>query len=81
MRISKNDLRFTAKVMIFGAIAIEIILDVVALVAIINEKLRGNSLRDSMLHVCSAYVEFWREVFIKVSGYFNRILIRLSSVR
>lgn len=81
MRISKSDLHSTAKVVFAGAIGLELILDTIALVAIVIGKLRGNSLRASVLHVFSSYVEFWRNVFMKVSGFFNWMLMKISNLR
>ena len=79
--ITKSDLRSTAKVMFSGTIILGLILDMIAASAIIVNKLRGNSLRASVLHVCSAYAEFWRNVFMKASSYFNWMLMKISDLR
>ncbi len=81
MKITKGDLRSTAKVILTGAVVLELILDMIALVAIIIGKLRGNSLRASTLHVFSSYVEFWRNVFVKTASYFNSLLMKISDLR
>ena len=80
-KITRSDLRSTAKVILTGAVVLELILDAIALAAIIIERFKGNSLRASMLHVCSAYAEFWKKVFMKVSGFFNWMLMKISNLR
>lgn len=79
--ISYGDLHSTLKVMAVGAVILGLILDMIAASAIIVNKLRGNSLRASVLHVCSAYAEFWRNVFMKTSSYFNWMLMKISDLR
>ena len=79
--ITKSDLHSTAKVIAIGAIALELVLDTIALAAIVIEKLRGNSLRASILHVFSVYVEFWRAIFMKTASCFNCLLMKISNLR
>ena len=79
--ITKSDLRSTAKVMFSGTIILGLILDMIAASAIIVNKLRGNNLRASILHVFSTYAEFWRNVFMKASSYFNWMLMKISDLR
>lgn len=81
MKISKRDLLSTAKVAITGAIVLELVLDVIALAAIIIERFKGNSFRASALHVFSSYAEFWRNVFVKASCFFNWMLMKISNLR
>lgn len=81
LRISKSDLHSTTKVIAIGAIALELVLDAIALAAIVAERLRGNSLKASALHVFSTYVEFWKKVFMKTASYFNWLLMRISDLR
>ena len=79
--ISYGDLHSTLKVMAVGAVILGLILDMIAASAIIVNKLRGNSLRASILHVFSTYAEFWRNVFMKASSYFNWMLMKISDLR
>lgn len=79
--ITKSDLHSTAKVMFSGTIILGLILDMIAASAIIVNKLRGNNLRASILHVFSTYTEFWRNVFMKASSYFNWMLMKISDLR
>ena len=79
--ITKSDLRSTAKVMLSGTIILGLILDMIAASAIIVNKLRGSNLRASILHVFSTYAEFWRNVFMKTSSYFNWMLMKISDLR